>query len=163
MHAVGVPYRVPSPQDQNSLRVLQYVEKQLAHFNPARSTSHQCKPCKHPVDLLSENAVWIFCCMSAQSIDNACCTSTTVSAFYLLALLSLSWHASLHKSAYWISYSSDVHSSRCACRRYILIILPQICRPLFGFSSSAVPSFHQIWCFLTEKCSDLFVYFSVIY
>ncbi|XP_030271292.1 immunoglobulin-like domain-containing receptor 2 isoform X3 [Sparus aurata] len=41
MHAVGVPYRVPSPQDQNSLRVLQYVEKQLAHFNPARSTSHQ--------------------------------------------------------------------------------------------------------------------------
>uniref|UniRef100_A0A3Q0R2X4 Ig-like domain-containing protein n=1 Tax=Amphilophus citrinellus TaxID=61819 RepID=A0A3Q0R2X4_AMPCI len=43
MHAVGVPYRVPSPQDQDSLRVLQYVEKQLAHFNPARSTSHQCK------------------------------------------------------------------------------------------------------------------------
>ncbi|XP_030582346.1 immunoglobulin-like domain-containing receptor 2 isoform X2 [Archocentrus centrarchus] len=41
MHAVGVPYRVPSPQDQDSLRVLQYVEKQLAHFNPARSTSHQ--------------------------------------------------------------------------------------------------------------------------
>ncbi|XP_029954267.1 immunoglobulin-like domain-containing receptor 2 isoform X2 [Salarias fasciatus] len=42
MHAVGVgvPYRVPSPQDQDSLRVLQYVEKQLAHFNPARSTSH---------------------------------------------------------------------------------------------------------------------------
>lgn len=43
MHAVGVPYRVPTPQDQNSLRVLQYVEKQLAHFNPAGSTSHQCK------------------------------------------------------------------------------------------------------------------------
>nr|XP_046247678.1 immunoglobulin-like domain-containing receptor 2 isoform X2 [Scatophagus argus] len=41
MHAVGVPYRVPSPQDQDSLRVLQYVEKQLAHFNPARSISHQ--------------------------------------------------------------------------------------------------------------------------
>ncbi|XP_029282539.1 LOW QUALITY PROTEIN: immunoglobulin-like domain-containing receptor 2 [Cottoperca gobio] len=41
MHAVGVPYRVPSPQDQESLRVLQYVEKQLAHFNPARSISHQ--------------------------------------------------------------------------------------------------------------------------
>ncbi|KAE8297474.1 Immunoglobulin-like domain-containing receptor 2 Lisch-like isoform 1 Precursor [Larimichthys crocea] len=41
MHAVGLPYRVPSPQDQNSLRVLQYVEKQLAHFNPARSNSHQ--------------------------------------------------------------------------------------------------------------------------
>ncbi|XP_042349109.1 immunoglobulin-like domain-containing receptor 2 [Plectropomus leopardus] len=41
MHAVGVPYRVPSPQDQDSLRVLQYVEKQLAHFNPARSSSHQ--------------------------------------------------------------------------------------------------------------------------
>ncbi|XP_028258299.1 immunoglobulin-like domain-containing receptor 2 isoform X2 [Parambassis ranga] len=41
MHAVGVPYRVPSSQDQNSLRVLQYVEKQLAHFNPARSISHQ--------------------------------------------------------------------------------------------------------------------------
>ncbi|XP_041644180.1 immunoglobulin-like domain-containing receptor 2 isoform X1 [Cheilinus undulatus] len=41
MHAVGVPYRVPTPQDQDSLRVLQYVEKQLAHFNPARSISHQ--------------------------------------------------------------------------------------------------------------------------
>nr|XP_033486930.1 immunoglobulin-like domain-containing receptor 2 isoform X1 [Epinephelus lanceolatus] len=41
MHSVGVPYRVPSPQDQESLRVLQYVEKQLAHFNPARSNSHQ--------------------------------------------------------------------------------------------------------------------------
>ncbi|TNN74483.1 Immunoglobulin-like domain-containing receptor 2 [Liparis tanakae] len=41
MHAVGLPYRMPSPQDQDSLRVLQYVEKQLAHFNPARSTSHQ--------------------------------------------------------------------------------------------------------------------------
>ncbi|XP_040887131.1 immunoglobulin-like domain-containing receptor 2 isoform X2 [Toxotes jaculatrix] len=41
MHAVGVPYRVPSPQDQDSLRVLQYVEQQLAHFNPARSISHQ--------------------------------------------------------------------------------------------------------------------------
>ncbi|XP_039991004.1 immunoglobulin-like domain-containing receptor 2 isoform X2 [Xiphias gladius] len=41
MHTVGVPYRVPSPQDQDSLRVLQYVEKQLAHFNPARSISHQ--------------------------------------------------------------------------------------------------------------------------
>ncbi|KAG7481901.1 immunoglobulin-like domain-containing receptor 2 isoform X1 [Solea senegalensis] len=41
MHAVGVPYRVPSSQDQNSLRVLQYVEKQLAHFNPARSSNHQ--------------------------------------------------------------------------------------------------------------------------
>ncbi|XP_067352144.1 immunoglobulin-like domain-containing receptor 2 isoform X3 [Channa argus] len=40
MHAV-VPYRVPSPQEQDSLRVLQYVEKQLAHFNPARSNSHQ--------------------------------------------------------------------------------------------------------------------------
>ncbi|XP_070764809.1 immunoglobulin-like domain-containing receptor 2 [Enoplosus armatus] len=41
IHAVGVPYRVPTPQDQDSLRVLQYVEKQLAHFNPARSISHQ--------------------------------------------------------------------------------------------------------------------------
>ncbi|XP_034437645.1 immunoglobulin-like domain-containing receptor 2 isoform X2 [Hippoglossus hippoglossus] len=41
MHAVGIPYRVPSPQDQDSLRVLQYVEKQLAHFNPSRSVSHQ--------------------------------------------------------------------------------------------------------------------------
>ncbi|XP_040061098.2 immunoglobulin-like domain-containing receptor 2 isoform X1 [Gasterosteus aculeatus] len=41
MHAVGAPYRVPSSQDQDSLRVLQYVEKQLAHFNPARSISHQ--------------------------------------------------------------------------------------------------------------------------
>lgn len=44
MHAVGAPYRVPSSQDQDSLRVLQYVEKQLAHFNPARSISHQSKP-----------------------------------------------------------------------------------------------------------------------
>ncbi|KAM9826095.1 uncharacterized protein ACBT44_006479 isoform 6-T6 [Syngnathus typhle] len=43
MHAVGAPYRLPSPQDQDSLRVLQYVENQLAHFNPARATSHQ--PC----------------------------------------------------------------------------------------------------------------------
>ncbi|KAK5601823.1 hypothetical protein CRENBAI_019929 [Crenichthys baileyi] len=41
MHAVGVPYRVPSPQDQNSLRVLQYVEKQLANFNPSGSNSKQ--------------------------------------------------------------------------------------------------------------------------
>ncbi|KAM6943124.1 uncharacterized protein FYW49_002188 isoform 2-T2 [Xenentodon cancila] len=41
IHAVGVPYRVPSPQDHDSLRVLQYVEKQLAHFNPARSSSNQ--------------------------------------------------------------------------------------------------------------------------
>ncbi|XP_037104436.1 immunoglobulin-like domain-containing receptor 2 isoform X7 [Syngnathus acus] len=41
MHAVGAPYRLPAPQDQDSLRVLQYVENQLAHFNPARSTSHQ--------------------------------------------------------------------------------------------------------------------------
>lgn len=43
IHPVGLPYRVPSPQEQDSLRVLQYVEKQLAHFNPARSISHQCK------------------------------------------------------------------------------------------------------------------------
>lgn len=43
VHPVGLPYRVPSPQEQDSLRVLQYVEKQLAHFNPARSLSHQCK------------------------------------------------------------------------------------------------------------------------
>ncbi|XP_019742536.1 immunoglobulin-like domain-containing receptor 2 isoform X2 [Hippocampus comes] len=41
MHAVGAPYRLPSAQDQDSLRVLQYVENQLAHFNPARSASHQ--------------------------------------------------------------------------------------------------------------------------
>ncbi|KAK5935505.1 hypothetical protein CgunFtcFv8_020862 [Champsocephalus gunnari] len=41
MHAVGFPYRRPSPQDQDSLRVLQYVEKQLAHFHPARSISPQ--------------------------------------------------------------------------------------------------------------------------
>ncbi|XP_061608849.1 immunoglobulin-like domain-containing receptor 2 isoform X1 [Phyllopteryx taeniolatus] len=41
IHALGAPYRLPSPQDQDSLRVLQYVENQLAHFNPARSTSHQ--------------------------------------------------------------------------------------------------------------------------
>ncbi|KAF7654768.1 hypothetical protein LDENG_00064880 [Lucifuga dentata] len=41
MHGVGVPYRVPSSQDKDSLRVLQYVENQLAHFNPARSISHQ--------------------------------------------------------------------------------------------------------------------------
>ncbi|XP_061743063.1 lipolysis-stimulated lipoprotein receptor-like [Nerophis ophidion] len=32
----------PCPQDQqDSLRVLQYVENQLAHFSPARSSSHQ--------------------------------------------------------------------------------------------------------------------------
>ncbi|XP_043955244.1 immunoglobulin-like domain-containing receptor 2 isoform X2 [Gambusia affinis] len=41
MQAVGIPYRVPSSQDQNSLRVLQYVEKQLAHFNPSGSNSKQ--------------------------------------------------------------------------------------------------------------------------
>ncbi|XP_054627179.1 immunoglobulin-like domain-containing receptor 2 isoform X2 [Dunckerocampus dactyliophorus] len=41
IHGVGAPYRLPSPQDQDSLRVLQYVENQLAHFNPTRSTSHQ--------------------------------------------------------------------------------------------------------------------------
>ncbi|XP_077420720.1 uncharacterized protein LOC144050909 isoform X2 [Vanacampus margaritifer] len=41
MHAVGAPYRLPSPQDQDSLRVLHYVENQLAHFNPTRSASHQ--------------------------------------------------------------------------------------------------------------------------
>uniref|UniRef100_A0A3P9Q5Y8 Immunoglobulin-like domain-containing receptor 2 n=1 Tax=Poecilia reticulata TaxID=8081 RepID=A0A3P9Q5Y8_POERE len=41
VQAVGIPYRVPSPQDQNSLRVLQYVEKQLAHFNPSGSNSKQ--------------------------------------------------------------------------------------------------------------------------
>ncbi|CAL8350926.1 unnamed protein product [Merluccius merluccius] len=49
-HGVGpLSYRIPSThpsthpssQDQNSLRVLQYVEKQLAHFNPTRSHSHQ--------------------------------------------------------------------------------------------------------------------------
>ncbi|XP_057705151.1 immunoglobulin-like domain-containing receptor 2 isoform X2 [Corythoichthys intestinalis] len=41
MHAVGAPYCLPPPQDKDSLRVLQYVENQLAHFNPARSNSHQ--------------------------------------------------------------------------------------------------------------------------
>ncbi|XP_024152089.1 immunoglobulin-like domain-containing receptor 2 isoform X3 [Oryzias melastigma] len=40
VHAVGVPYCVPSP-DHDSLRVLQYVEKQLAHLNPSRSISRQ--------------------------------------------------------------------------------------------------------------------------
>ncbi|XP_072321314.1 uncharacterized protein [Eucyclogobius newberryi] len=40
VHAVSTSYRVPSVQDQNSLMVLQYVEKQLAHFNPAMSSSH---------------------------------------------------------------------------------------------------------------------------
>ncbi|CAL9701497.1 unnamed protein product [Knipowitschia caucasica] len=35
VHTLNASYSV----DQNSLRVLQYVEKQLAHFNPARSTS----------------------------------------------------------------------------------------------------------------------------
>lgn len=58
MHAVGVPYRVPTPQDQDSLRVLQYVERQLAHFNPARSTSHQCKSHKHILWIYSEPASW---------------------------------------------------------------------------------------------------------
>lgn len=61
MHAVGVPYRIPTPQDQDSLRVLQYVEKQLAHFNPARSISHQCKPHKSVLWIyFSENAVGMF-------------------------------------------------------------------------------------------------------
>ncbi|KAF7212341.1 immunoglobulin-like domain-containing receptor 2 isoform X1 [Nothobranchius furzeri] len=41
MPAVAIPYRVPTPQDHNSLRVLQYVEKQLANFNPSRSISQQ--------------------------------------------------------------------------------------------------------------------------
>lgn len=41
VQAVGIPYRIPSPQDQNSLRVLQYVENQLAHFNPSGSNSKQ--------------------------------------------------------------------------------------------------------------------------
>ncbi|XP_077481432.1 uncharacterized protein LOC144092477 isoform X2 [Stigmatopora argus] len=41
MHAVGAPYCLPPSQDQDSLRVLQYVENQLAHFNPARSNSHK--------------------------------------------------------------------------------------------------------------------------
>ncbi|XP_034050424.1 immunoglobulin-like domain-containing receptor 2 isoform X2 [Thalassophryne amazonica] len=41
MQPVGVPYRVPSTQDQDSLKVLQYVEKQLAQFNPSRSISQQ--------------------------------------------------------------------------------------------------------------------------
>uniref|UniRef100_A0A3Q3EBI4 Si:zfos-1011f11.2 n=1 Tax=Hippocampus comes TaxID=109280 RepID=A0A3Q3EBI4_HIPCM len=45
MHAVGAPYRLPSAQDQDSLRVLQYVENQLAHFNPARS-ARRWKPVK---------------------------------------------------------------------------------------------------------------------
>uniref|UniRef100_A0A8C4Z7C1 LISCH7 domain-containing protein n=1 Tax=Gadus morhua TaxID=8049 RepID=A0A8C4Z7C1_GADMO len=49
-HGVGpLPYRItssqpsthPSTQDQNSFRVLQYVEKQLAHFSPTRSHGHQ--------------------------------------------------------------------------------------------------------------------------
>lgn len=60
MHAVGVPYRVPTPQDQDSLRVLQYVEKQLAHFNPARSTSHQCK--------LRKPGLWIQCLDPSQHV-----------------------------------------------------------------------------------------------
>ncbi|XP_068455512.1 immunoglobulin-like domain-containing receptor 2 isoform X2 [Clinocottus analis] len=38
LRAVGVPHRVASPQQ---LRVLQYVEKQLADFHPARSSSQQ--------------------------------------------------------------------------------------------------------------------------
>ncbi|KAM3876890.1 immunoglobulin-like domain-containing receptor 2 [Diretmus argenteus] len=41
MRAVGLSYRLPSSQDQDSLKVLQYVEKQLAHFNPGRSMSPQ--------------------------------------------------------------------------------------------------------------------------
>ncbi|KAJ3592951.1 hypothetical protein NHX12_005289 [Muraenolepis orangiensis] len=47
-----LPYRIPSihpsstlpsTQDQTSLRVLQYVEKQLAQFSPTRSRGPQCK------------------------------------------------------------------------------------------------------------------------
>ncbi|XP_017294183.1 immunoglobulin-like domain-containing receptor 2 isoform X3 [Kryptolebias marmoratus] len=44
---VPVPavYCVPPPQDPGSLRLLQYVEKQLANFNPSRSISQKsCSP-----------------------------------------------------------------------------------------------------------------------
>lgn len=80
MHAVGVPYRVPSSQDQDSLRVLQYVEKQLAHFNPARSISHQCKLCNH--------TLWLWCFTKACW----CCLQC------LFILFSFSWHASVCSS-----------------------------------------------------------------
>lgn len=76
MHAVGLPYRVPTPQDQDSLRVLQYVENQLAHFNPARSTSHQCK--------LHKPVLWILHSMSMQSKDNACCTLCAAGCDFLV-------------------------------------------------------------------------------
>lgn len=92
MHAVGVPYRVPSSQDQDSLRVLQYVEKQLAHFNPARSTSHQCKIHEtHPVALRSENLPFhadaIF---KHRMLYCSCC--------WVCLLTFFSQHVSLHSS-----------------------------------------------------------------
>lgn len=38
-------YRLQPTPDQNSLKVLQYVERQLAHFNPSKTlSSHDCKP-----------------------------------------------------------------------------------------------------------------------
>lgn len=66
VHAVGLPYRLASRQDQDSLRVLQYVENQLAQFNPARSISHQCKLHK-PILWLHANTVKIVCGM--RSLD----------------------------------------------------------------------------------------------
>lgn len=39
-------YRLQPTPDQNSLKVLQYVERELAHFNPSKTiSSHDCKPC----------------------------------------------------------------------------------------------------------------------
>lgn len=77
MHAVGVPYRVASSQDQDSLRVLQYVEKQLAQFNPARSTSHQCK--------LQPASLWIYCLKLPPGSFQACacCSSSALHSVFL--------------------------------------------------------------------------------
>lgn len=87
MHAVGVPYRVPTPQDQNSLRVLQYVEKQLAHFNPAGSTSHKCKSCKPVLGIL---------CAGPRSMHASLALYAVSFASLDFLLLYLPWHASLH-------------------------------------------------------------------
>ncbi|KAK3530412.1 hypothetical protein QTP86_024449 [Hemibagrus guttatus] len=39
-------YRIQPTPDQNSLKVLQYVERELAHFNPSKTlSSHDSKPC----------------------------------------------------------------------------------------------------------------------
>lgn len=107
MHTVGVPYRVPSPQDQDSLRVLQYVEKQLAHFNPARSISHQCK--------LHKPILWPYLLKNLSRFVSKCQMHALlfillVVSFWLFIPLSfvLACFSALKFSSHWISSSSDV-------------------------------------------------------